>query len=135
MTNRPNAAEDIADDELLSQYGSCVQLVNGEPFKCKPAYNQTDLSFMRGKATLDEAARSVNRKKVAGATAGDGVRYILAGRLRAAGFRVWHTPTKFNPHHVSVATLDERAEWTDDEVAAFKECFTDAVSKWKEGQL
>lgn len=127
--------DEIEDDEWLSQYGSYAQLINNEPFKCCPAYGQVDLSFLRGRAMLDEAARSVNRRKTTGATPGDGVRYITAGSLRAAGFRVWHSPTRLNPSHVSVANVDGSAVWTDDEIDAFKVCLTDAECKWKEGHL
>ncbi|WP_157610494.1 hypothetical protein [Spirillospora albida] len=135
MTSDSSATGEIGDDEWLSQYGSFAQLIDGEPFKNRPTGGQTELSFIRGKASVDEAASSVNRRKTAGATAGDAVRYVLAGRLRAAGFRVWPTPTAFNPHHASVATMDERADWADDEVAAFKRCLEGAQFKWKEGKV
>lgn len=134
LGGRAIEAEEIKDHEWLSQYGSLVQLISDEPFKYCPAYGQDELSFIRGQVTLDEAARSVNRRKQH-ATVGDGVRYITAGSLRSAGFRVWHTPTVLNPDHVSVASLDGKAVWTEDEVRAFKACLKGAECEWKEGQL
>ncbi|GAA4637776.1 hypothetical protein GCM10023196_092950 [Actinoallomurus vinaceus] len=76
----------------------------------------------------------MNRRKQH-ATAGDGVRYITAGSLRAAGFQVWHTPTALNSDHVSVANLDGNVAWTEDEIRAFKACLKGAECKWKEGHL
>lgn len=89
---------------------------------------------MRGRLTVDEIAVLINpRRPTAEAFDDEGVRYTTVGRLRAAGFRVEHTPSKRVPDHVSVTTLDLRARWTDDESERFTACFTNATYK-KEGR-
>jgi hypothetical protein len=127
---------ELGDDEWLSQYGTIHHPIDGDPFKCRPTWGQVELSLIRGRRSVDEAAKSVNRKRSTGAFPGEGVRYVTAGRLREAGFRVWHSPTAFNPNHVSVATMDPDGVWTDDDKKRFVACF-DALdeSEWKEGRL
>jgi hypothetical protein len=51
------------------------------------------------------------------------------GRLREAGFRVVHSPTKSNRLHVSVypplIESGESAEWGDELAKCFNACFTE----------
>lgn len=125
--------DEIDDNEWLSQYGTIHRLVDGEPFKCCPPYDQEELSMVRGRCTPDEVATSVNPRRTTGAAPGEGVRHATAGELRDAGFRVWHSPTRRNPDHVSVATVDSGGTWTDDDKARFNACFK--PPEWKEGHL
>lgn len=128
--------EAIGDDEWLSQYGTIHKPIAGKPFKCCPTFGQTDISMMRGRRTVDEMARSVNRKRSDGAVPGEGVRRVLAGRLRDAGLLVHHTPRPLNPAHVSVLRLDGSGEWTEDDKRRFEACFEAADDcDWKEGRL
>src|SRR5580704_10361899 len=51
-------------------------------------------------------------------------RVTTVGTLRAAGFRVVHSPTKTNRLHVSVYG-PEQAEWDSDLAEKFNACFTE----------
>ena len=78
-----------------------------------------------GKVDALAAAVLVTRYLTPGAI----TRVTTAAQLRAAGFRVVHTPTKTNRLHVSVfpplATADESAEWDDGVASRFNACFTE----------
>jgi hypothetical protein len=127
--------EDLDDEDWVSQYGTIHAPIGGKPFKCRPFIDEDpqELSLLDGKLTPDEAAKIVNRRRVHGAFPGDGVRHALAGKLRSSGFRVWRSPTKKIPSHVSVMPLDGNRPWTDDDSQRFEDCFES--NAWKEGKL
>jgi hypothetical protein len=123
--------DELDDDEVLTQYGN-RERPPGQPFRNKPrAGKETAISPLRGRLTVDEAARAVNRHRSPreGAHPDDGVRYAKVGDLRRAGVRAALSPTRLIPGHVS-ATLDGEARWTDDVRTGFDACFTETV--WKE---
>jgi hypothetical protein len=117
--------DDLKDEDWVSQYGTIHMPIEGMPFKRRPSLDEypQELSLLKGKLTADEAAQAVNRRRTHGAFPGDGSRHALVGKLRAAGFRVWATPTKRIPGHVSVAPLDcdrrgPKMRWTDSKHAS-----------------
>jgi len=127
--------EDLKDEDWVSQYGTIHSPIDDRPFKRRPFIDEDpqELSLLKGKVSPDEAAQTVNRRRVHGATPGEGVRHALVGKLRAAGFRVWPSPRKHMPKHVSVALLDGSRPWTHDDRERFDACFESTV--WKEGKL
>lgn len=126
--------EEIADNEWLSQYGSILAVIDGEPFKGEPGRNQEDLSLIRGRVSPDQAAESVSRRRKEAAP-GEGVRYVRAGNLRDAGFTVMHTPTSRNKNHVSVTAEGTSGIWAAEHKLRYRECFNNAEQVWKEGHL
>jgi hypothetical protein len=122
----------IKGDEWLTQYGNKLSPLGGRPFKNRPPNPErvNALSLIRGRRTLDEAARLVQTARSA-PSPGSGVRYTTAARLIQEGFRARHTGTSNNPHHVSVIYLDETHIWTDDDSERFDACFDQPI--WGEG--
>jgi hypothetical protein len=127
--------EDLDDEDWVSQYGTIHMPISGKPFKGRPPIDgdSLELSLLVGKLTPDEAARTVNPRRVQGAMPGDGVRHARVGKLRSAGFLVWRSPTRRIPGHVSVMPIDCGTSWSDDESLRFDDCFESQV--WKEGKL
>lgn len=108
---------DIADEDLVSQYG--VRR-NGVPeFWDHPRPQDFDgLSVLLGAMAPSEARKLVRRP--GGPTAADGVRYARVGDLRRHGFIVEHTPSRGNSRHVSVS---RPGVWDDRTRGKFDECF------------
>lgn len=80
------------------------------------------LSVLRGKVpTLDAGAV---RAETAVPLTGDGIRVAEVGALRRAGFAVTHTPTRFNPIHVSTSS---GAQWNESLAVSFDACFGDVT--------
>ncbi|WP_182881353.1 hypothetical protein [Microbispora sp. H10949] len=127
--------DDLSDEDWVTQYGTIHKPIEGTPFKRCPSAHEVprELSLLSGKKTPDEAAMAVNHRRAQGAIPGEGVRYALVGKLRAAGFRVWASPTRRIPGHVSVALVDDARLWTNDERDRFDACFES--TSWKEGIL
>jgi hypothetical protein len=75
-----------------------------------------------GEVDASAAAMLVTKRLTPGAT----VRVTSVARLREAGFRVAHSPTRGNPLHVSVYSPDD-TEWGDDLAKRFNSCFTETV--------
>lgn len=115
---------DIDDDQVLTQFGAKQDIVALDPpFRRKPRQGrETNVSLILGRLSPAEASRIV-RRSLAPAPF-DGVRYATAGKLRAAGFVVMHTPSRMNPNHVSVSRT---TEWGANEESAFDECFDEPV--------
>lgn len=85
---------------------------------------ETEISMILGEVDANAAAILVTRHLVPGAV----IRVTTAARLREAGFRVLHSPTKGNRLHVSVhpplTEAGEPADWGDELAKLFIECFT-----------
>jgi hypothetical protein len=125
---------DLSDEDWVSQYGTIHRPIDGLPFKRRPLIDQQpqELSLVRGRLTADEIARAVLRKRT-GALPGEGSRQAQVGKLRASGFRVWATPGRWNPAHVSVMPLDLDGAWKQDDMERFEACFES--TDWKEGRV
>ncbi len=109
--------EQIGDAEVLTQYGRDYS--NGDQvFRSRPRYpREVELSMIRGRIGVEKATAYVRRGAPAGPS--DRVRYTTAGVLRAAGFRVQHTPTARNPDHVSISVPLGHVEWDTEQELAF----------------
>lgn len=112
--------EHLADDQVLSQYGSRTQPKGGPAFRAQPRPDRDrgGISMIRGQVSASEAHRIVGLQAP---RKGDGVRHTTAGILRAAGFVVQHDPSQANPDHVRVTV---RGEWADSHAERFEGCFT-----------
>lgn len=121
--------DDLGRDEWLTQYGNRAY-PPGQPFRNRPREGkETRISLVRGRLSVDDVARKVNRHRTEGAMPGDGVRYVKAGVLHDAGFQAEASPSRLIPDHVSVGLAGE-GDWTEDVSAGFDECFIEAI--WKE---
>lgn len=109
----------LDESEPVTQYGSRWLLTEGRAFRCRPRFlaGEKDLSMLAGLLTAAEAARAVAGHWTPEA---DVVRHTSVGQLRAAGFRVTHSPTKRLGNHVSV---EYPSEWDDDVDRRFDACF------------
>jgi hypothetical protein len=106
------AGDDLADDQVLTQYGTTTQ-----PWRTAPRMRDRGaVSLIMGNLTGPVAGAVVRANGPYG-DGTDAARTTTAGTLRAHGFRPSHSPSKGNPLHVSVAA--ER-EWDED---AFDRCF------------
>ncbi|WP_061297313.1 hypothetical protein [Herbidospora cretacea] len=130
-------SDDLGDEEWVCQYGTIHSPIDGKPFKCRPSIGEDpqELSLIRGRLDVDKVALMIQRRRPrhVGAMPGEGARHAKVADLRAAGFRVWATPTRANPFHVSVMPLDLQGTWTQDDMERFEGCFE--PPDWKEGQL
>lgn len=85
---------------------------------------ETEISMILGEVDASAAAILVTRAFAFGAI----TRVTTVGHLRAAGFRVLHSPTKSNRLHVSVyppfTEGGEPAEWDAELASCFRACFT-----------
>lgn len=115
---------ELPDELLLTQYGERPPYGGGFRDRLRADIGETELSMILGEVDALAAAVLVTRYLSPAALA----RTTTAGRLRAAGFRVVHSPTKTNRLHVSVfppATgSGEPAEWDDELASLFNSCFT-----------
>lgn len=95
----------------------------GAPPRNTPRPSDHDgLSVLRGKVATLDAARFVRRPRFP--LTGDGIRVAEVGALRRAGFAVTHTPTRFNPIHVSTSS---GAQWNESLAVSFDACFGDVT--------
>ena len=103
---------DIADDEVLTQYG-----VAGQPFRNAPRWETEDeLSICATVHDTPGSARCVTGRE---RPDHDASRQTTAGTLRGAGFVVRHSPTHRNDHHASVGA----DRWDDEMTMAFDAAF------------
>lgn len=116
FVRRP-VAEPVGDDEKLTQFGFAP--AGFALFRSVPQPpGSREMSMIRGRVVELEAGRLVGHE---GRPELFRARYTTAGMLRSKGFRVEHTPTLTNPHHVSVVIDDD--VWTEATGAMFNECF------------
>lgn len=111
-------ARHIDDDEVLTHLGSGATLIEGRPFKNRPSPRQEDfgVSLLLGEMSAEDGAEIVWQIPPPVLA-----RYTTAGRLRAAGFIVEHTPyNPHNPYHVSVRC---NGEWDTGRQHEFDACF------------
>lgn len=123
----------IGDDEILTHHTKTRGRYDNAP---RPwIEDETEISVQRGELTVAEAAASRNGGNPAhpADVAAASVRYTTAGRLRAAGFAVVHTPGPAGEQggHASVVwpdanPLDEQdPKWPLGVQEAFAACFTE----------
>jgi hypothetical protein len=106
-SNNQPPARALADEEVLTQYGSSTNPTPDGPFRQTPREkDEGSVSLMIGHCTPTQASLAIGHLR---ALEGDGARYTTVAALRGAGFTVTHTPSRSNPDHVSVAA---RTEWT-----------------------
>lgn len=120
----PPEAMELPDELRLTQYGERSPYGDGYRDRLREDIGETELSMILGEVDAPAAAVLVTRYLSPAALA----RVTTVGRLRAAGFRVIHSPTKTNRLHVSVfpplSSPGEQAEWDDKMAARFNACFT-----------
>jgi hypothetical protein len=123
-TNLPPDPLDLPDELRLTQYGEGPPYGDGFRDRLREDIGETELSMILGEVDVPGAAVLVTRYLAPTAVA----RVTSAGRLRAAGFRVIHSPTKTNRLHVSIypplTTTGEPAEWDSEPANRFNACFT-----------
>jgi hypothetical protein len=120
-------ARSLANEEVLTQYGSCANPIDGCYFRNHPRLRlEEDVSLLLGRLTVEQAKSSISGAVI---RTSDGVRYTTVGALRHAGFVVAHTPTAGNPRHVSARA---NSVWT----AAHQEAFDAVFSAptWQDGK-
>lgn len=103
----PQQVDEIDDDEMLTQYGSTLKPPGGPTFRRKPARDQTNVSLVRGKLTVEQVTALVALRD---AGEEDCARHVVAKALRHEGFVVRHDPLPANPDHVAV---EFGGPWTD----------------------
>lgn len=116
---RPEPQE-LPDDTNLTQYGENPPVGGGFRDRLRVHIGETEISMILGEVDASAAAMLVTKHLNPGAT----VRVTTVARLREAGFRVVHSPTRGNSLHVSVHPPDD-AEWSDDLARRFNSCFTE----------
>lgn len=126
----PPPEECVGDDELLTQH----TWVDGE-FIDEPRESEKDLSMLRGDVSVEECCTF--RSPIYGAApakvAASGRRVAAAGKIRAAGLAVVHTPGPKTPKglHVSIVWPQgnpiqaQKAPWPTRVSEAFKACFNE----------
>lgn len=121
---------DLPDELSLTQYGERPPFGDGFRDRLREDIGETEISMILGEVDASAAAILVTRSFAYGAV----TRVTTAGRLRAASFRVVHSPTKSNRLHVSIypplTEAGEPAAWDDELASSFMACFT----KGEEGQ-
>jgi hypothetical protein len=111
---------EITDDEVLTQVGAG----GGGRFRFRTSLRddrdppERSMSLLLGRFTPETGAATAFRRPTQPGR--DACRYTTAGRLRAAGFTVRHTPTKMVPDHVSVY---RDGDWTAEVARVFDACF------------
>jgi hypothetical protein len=115
---------ELPDELRLTQYGERPPFGDGFRDRLRGHIGETELSMILGEVDAPAAAVLVTRYLAPGAT----TRVTTARRLREAGFRVIHSPTKTNRLHVSVfpplTSAGEPADWGGKLAALFNACFT-----------
>lgn len=112
------AVDLIRDEEMVTQY----VFAGAQPRNTPRAIDHDGLSVLRGEVATLDAARFVRRPRFP--LTGDGVRLAQVEALRRAGFVVTHTPTRFNPIHVSTSS---GAQWNSALAVSFDACFSDVT--------
>ena len=116
---------ELPDELRLTQYGERPPFGDGFRDRLRENIGETEISMILGEVDASAAAILVTRSFSLGAIR----RVTTVGRLRAAGFRVVHSPTKSNRLHVSVfpprTEGGECAEWGDEVANRFNACFTE----------
>ncbi len=119
------APQELPDGLRLSQYGERPPLGEGFRDRLRVEIGETEISLILGDVDADAASMLVTKCLSAWAIR----RLTTVGRLRGAGFRVVHSPTKANRLHVSVfppsRESGEQAEWDDALAMSFNACFTE----------
>lgn len=120
----------IQDDELLTQHTWHAGTFNDEPRE-----SERDLSMLRGDISVAEACdyRSSAVRVSAAKIARAGRRQTTAGKIRAAGLAVVHTPGKRikNGLHVSIVWPPhdpihvQQTPWPPDVSTSFAACFNE----------
>jgi hypothetical protein len=115
---------ELPDELRLTQYGERPPYGDGFRDRLREDIGETELSMILGEVDALAAAVLVTRYLAPAAVA----RVTTAGRLRTAGFRVVHSPTKTNRLHVSVfpplSAAGGSGEWDDEMASRFNSCFT-----------
>lgn len=121
--HKGNTAEiqELRDDVELTQYGE-----DGDGFRnhLRVPIGETEMSLIIGRQSKMAVALLVTKTAPPWAIA----RYTTAGTLRAAGFRVTHSPTRGNPLHVSVfppSGPHGPGDWDEGMATSFDKCFTE----------
>lgn len=113
----------IADNEWLTQHGT-KRADDSVAFRAAlrnmPGKTELDMSMIRGRVGAERAGEL--RLGSSRRPERDAARHALAGRFRAAGFRVEHTPRyPRTPWHVSI--FWDHGEWDSDVAKLFNSCF------------
>lgn len=115
---------ELPGDLRLTQYGEVPPHGEGFRDRLREDIGETEISMILGEVDSSAAAILVRRFLAPGSA----TRVTTVRQLRAAGFRVVHSPTKANRLHVSVypplATPEEAAEWDGRMADLFNACFT-----------
>jgi hypothetical protein len=110
---------ELPDELRLTQYGERPPYGDGFRDRLRANIGETELSMILGEVDAPAAAVLVTRYLAPGAMS----RVTTAGRLRQAGFRVVHSPTRTNRLHVSVfpplTPAGEPADWGDELASLF----------------
>jgi hypothetical protein len=116
--------EPVGEDEWLTQHG-VIRAGGHRDFRnylrTDPGKTEADMSLIRGRLSPEEAGVA-RLGPPSRRSRRDAARHTTARRLRAAGFRVEHTP-RFprSPWHVSVYW--DHGEWNEDTAKLFDRCF------------
>ncbi len=108
----------------VTQYGERPPAGDGFRDRLRTEIGETEISLILGEVDAAAAAMLVAKWLSTWAIA----HWTTVGRLRAAGFRVVHSPTKTNRLHISVYAPDDPdglAEWDDELAKSFNACFTE----------
>lgn len=119
------AVEDL-DDEVWISRRVVRNFPEAEAMFSMLRPGEDGLSGTRGRLTPGEAYRVVRGSK-GHVNKDDGVCYATAGKLRANGFTVEHTPGLRNPDHV---TISYDGDWDESVALLFKTSFSEEV--WHE---
>ncbi len=119
------STQELPDDLRLTQYGERPPIGEGFRDRLREGIGETEISMILGEVDSSAAAMLVTRYLSTHAI----TRVTTVGKLRSAGFRVVHSPTKANRLHVSVfppvTRAGEQAEWDDEVAKQFNACFTE----------
>lgn len=115
--------QDLPDDLRLTQFGDQSTFGQGFRDRLREEIGETEISLILGEVDASAASMLVLKYLAPWAAR----RVTTAGALRAAGFRVVHSPTKTNRLHVSVYG-PEQVEWDVDLAEKFNACFTEHES-------
>jgi hypothetical protein len=117
-------SQELSDDLRLTQYGEQPPVGEGFRDRLRESIGETEISMILGEVDASAAAMLVTGYLAVAAMR----RVTTVGRLRRAGFRVVHSPTKRNRLHISVyppiMTTGEHVEWDDELANQFNACFT-----------
>jgi hypothetical protein len=122
--NAPDARE-LRDEEPITQYGSASSRAQNPHFRHCPRVpkDRGGISVIVGRLDSHAAAELVRTRDSTNPDE-DLARHTTVGRLRAAGFRVEHAPSRKNPGHTRVCH-DSAPDgvWAPDVQELFDLCF------------